>query len=443
MTSTRTLRSVFLRPLSASLLLLPLMAGCQGSPPSDDHVEPLAGGPAYYGQVETLIQDRCVSCHTETGMAPFPLDTYAQAKNSLGAILSSVTDKHMPPWPPSEDSYPLANPRSLTEAEITLLKDWADAGAPEGDVALHHELLLSPDSGLGEPDLLLTPSAPYQLPAASESTEEHYRCFPIDPQLTEDTFLIATNIMPGNSAVVHHVVLYQDPEGESLAQDAADPEPGFSCVGGPGNYASNLGNWVPGDGPDIMPGGSGLRLTKGAYIILQVHYHADVEPTSDLTRAGLYLSNDPDILEADYIRVGNKGFTIPAGAVDYEVTALFPFTTDGVLWGAGGHMHLLGQKVTTELVRKDGTSKMLINIPRWDFGWQGNYFFAQELEVERGDSVRVTCVFDNSEDNPLNPHSPPQDVSFGESTDEEMCVSAIYYVAMGNSLMGEAPLPPY
>jgi hypothetical protein len=48
------------------------------------------------------------------------------------------------------------------------------------------------------------------------------------------------------------------------------------------------------------------------------------------------------------------------------------------------------------------------------------YFFDDPLPIETGDVLRITCVYDTSDD--------AQSVSFGEGTDDEMCL-VIFFLA--------------
>jgi hypothetical protein len=58
----------------------------------------------------------------------------------------------------------------------------------------------------------------------------------------------------------------------------------------------------------------------------------------------------------------------------------------------------------------------------WDFNWQGSYVFAQPLRIPKGSVIRVEAEYDNSENNPYNPNSPPKPVAWGEETADEMCL---------------------
>lgn len=88
-------------------------------------------------------------------------------------------------------------------------------------------------------------------------------------------------------------------------------------------------------------------------------------------------------------------------------------------------MHLLGQEIKLELNHPDGQVEPLILIDDWEFDWQDAYFFAEPVDVEAGSTLKLTCIYDNSSENPLNPSNPPIAVGHGEGTEDEMCVMGI------------------
>ena len=71
--------------------------------------------------------------------------------------------------------------------------------------------------------------------------------------------------------------------------------------------------------------------------------------------------------------------------------------SDAMALGVTGHMHLRGQSVTVELQPGTPQPRVLLHIPHWDFDWQGMYWFQEPVPLERGDTVRLTCTYDNSE----------------------------------------------
>ena len=107
------------------LLLVFLAMGSMGAGPAQP--------PTYHGEVAEILQQNCVGCHTEGGIAPFPLDDARWARNMAAAIADSVKQGRMPPWPPGEGTPPLKADRKLSASAKAALIAWAGAGAPLGE----------------------------------------------------------------------------------------------------------------------------------------------------------------------------------------------------------------------------------------------------------------------------------------------------------------------
>jgi hypothetical protein len=98
-------------------------------------------------------------------------------------------------------------------------------------------------------------------------------------------------------------------------------------------------------------------------------------------------------------------------------------------------MHKVGVDMKTSIIR-DGEELCLVQTPNWDYGWQRLYEYDSPIDevfqLLPGDVVRVRCTFDNSRGNPAVVEAlsevgldEPQDVSVGEGTLDEMCLSGI------------------
>ena len=120
----------------------------------------------------------------------------------------------------------------------------------------------------------------------------------------------------------------------------------------------------------------------------------------------------------------NTTFKIPPNESNYEVTAqlpVYPFL-DAKLIQIAPHMHLLGKQIKVEVERR-GETQSLIYIDDWEFHWQGFYTYQNEVPLRSGSTIRLSCKFDNSENNLENPNSPPKEVGWGEGTRDEMCLA--------------------
>jgi hypothetical protein len=392
----------------------------------------------WHRDVSRIVQAKCQGCHRPNDIAPFPLMEYSDAWGRALAIKSAIERRIMPPWKPVEGHGRFKGSYGLTEEERLTILSWIDADTPEGDASDAPEPL--PERGewqLGEPDKIVEMPEPYTM---STQRADDYRCFVIDPGVDEDRHVNAVEVVPGNRRAVHHVLLFVDGTGEGERLDAAEEGPGYTCFGGPGFDLGNilfalfgdrvggLGGWVPGARVRPLPENVGIFVPKGAKIVMQVHYHAHghhVEP--DQTKFGIYFSKGEVEKRLRYIPIANTTFRLRPGERAQEVTAEFmvPPFLDAHALQIAPHMHLLGREIRVEKVPFRGDPESLIYINDWDFNWQGFYEYEEPVPLKFPDRVKLTCVFDNSIDNPHNPNSPPKVVGWGEGTEDEMCLAFI------------------
>ncbi len=152
-----------------------------------------ANAPTFHKDVEPILQKSCMSCHAPGNIAPFSLLTYKDAKVVAGAIAQSTKARKMPPWGAQEtaECEPRlkwkADPR-LTEAEIAILDAWNKAGAPEGDPKDAPPAFVPHSLDLPGKNIELTPKTPF----VASGDQDQFRCFVMDPGLTEDSYLQAT-----------------------------------------------------------------------------------------------------------------------------------------------------------------------------------------------------------------------------------------------------------
>jgi hypothetical protein len=330
--------------------------------------------------------------------------------------------------------------RRLPDEDIETIARWVDAGAPEGDPQNLPPPLEFPDGwALGQPDTILEPAVDY---SPDPQGSDIYRCFTMPTNFTEDRWVSAVEIRPGNRAIVHHVLVFIDRTGVSVQLDEADPGPGYTCFGGPGFLPSGgLGGWAPGARPQVLPDGVGWLVPAGAHVVMQVHYRPNGNPETDRTKIGLHFATKPVSKRFYSLPVLNRDFAIPPGDEHYRVTRRLeiPSGVDVTALSIAPHMHLLGREMEVKATLPDGQTKCLIYINDWDFNWQGSYFFKEPVPLPGGTVINLTAYYDNSDNNPWNPNSPPQTVTWGERTVDEMCIAFIGFTLDAEQLTGGGP----
>ncbi|MBY0503863.1 MAG: hypothetical protein K2X03_08130 [Bryobacteraceae bacterium] len=399
---------------------------------------PLAGQVTYAREVSRIVQEKCQQCHRPNDIAPFALSTYDDAVTWAEDIKRVVSAGIMPPWKPVAGHGEFRDSFALTDQEKRDLLAWIDGGTPLGDEA--NMPAAPPEKGewsLGEPDLTVRMAESFT-PVRGRDT---YRCFVLPTGLDADKYVSAIDVVPGNRQSVHHVILYLDSTGKAEELDKADEGPGYNCLGGPGtpiagnlsladlgNLASalsyTLGGWAPGTRAHLLPDGVGIPLSKNARIVMQVHYYTNVSRDPDQTRVGIYFSKTKVEKPMFFLPVVQQRLNIPPGAAEHTESTNFvvPFLLDNHVINVFPHMHLLGREIKMEMIRAGSTTPMVL-IDQWDFNWQGPYTYTKPMAVPAGSTVRLSCKYDNSANNPRNPSNPPKRVTWGEGTEDEMCVA--------------------
>jgi peroxiredoxin len=393
-----------------------------------ESVEPGDSQPkvTYTRDIAPIVQARCLNCHREGQVAPFPLADYEQTAKRAGQIVRVTQDRIMPPWIPSPGHDKFVGERWLTNRELELFETWEQTGRVRGDDA---DLPPAPKFAegwqLGQPDLIVKMPQPFEVPADGPDLLQNF-VIPLD--IPEDKLVAAMEFHPGNKRVCHHSVLFLDSSGQARKLDKATPEPGYANFGGPGFLPSGaLGGWSVGNTPRPLPNGMGRYLKKGSDLVVQMHYHPTGKAETDQSEIGLYFVNKPvaESLREPAKLVGsiwmaNYEMDIPAGEQHYARSTSYTLPREVILVGVVPHMHLLGKAMKVTATLPDQSVKVLIDVQNWNYNWQDEYYYERPFKLPAGTRLHVDAIFDNSAENPSNPSSPPRRVTWGDGTTDEM-----------------------
>jgi hypothetical protein len=379
-----------------------------------------AATPTFNKDIAPILYQNCATCHRPGEVAPFSLLTYADAAKKAG-LLAIVTGKRvMPPWKAEPGYGSFANERRLSEPQIALIREWAKAGAPEGDTKDKPAPPVFPNGwAAGQPDKVLTLSHKFEVAADGP---DQYRCFVLPLDAAQDVYLSGMEFRPGNRRVVHHALVYADTTGTARKLAADSPDGSYTCFGGPKFPPSGLlGGWAPGASPPPDSPSLSQLIRQGTDIVVQIHYHPSGKPEEDQSSLGLKFSGPPTKGRAGIV-LSNRRIAIPAGDPHYVVKTGVTLPRDVDVFGITPHAHYLGTNMQVNAVLPDGTTQHLIRIEDWDFNWQGQYRYKEPVHLPQGTRVELEYVYDNSENNPHNPAHPPVPVTWGEETQNEMAV---------------------
>ena len=378
----------------------------------------------------SIVYNKCASCHHPGGIAPFSLMSYAEVSSMATAIHDAISTNEMPPWPPNENYQQYSHSRALSAADKTTMLDWISNGAPEGNPAnAPAPPVFNSGSVLGNGDLML------QIPlyqSKAQGGQDDYVCFSIPTGLTQNRYVRAMEIVPGNREIVHHALIYIDPTG-SYQGDSV----GGNC-GGPPQTSTLIGGYTPGSSPLIFPSATGFKLgmsiPANSNIVLAMHYPEGSFGQYDSTKVILhfYPPGETGIREVYAAPVlQNWSLSIPPNQLT-SFTAQYPNSggvpTNYSVLSVFPHMHLLGKNIRAYAVTPANDTVKFADIPHWDFHWQDFYFFKHLQKVPTGSVMKGEATYDNTVNNEHNPSDPPVWVFAGESTTDEMFLVYFHFL---------------
>jgi hypothetical protein len=406
-----------------------------------------ADAPTYSRDVAPILQARCQGCHRPGQIGPMSLRTFDEARPWAKSIAKQVSLREMPPWFAHPDSRPMKGDQNLKQEEIDTIVAWAEGGAPEGDPAdlppAREFATFAGGWAHRQPDLELRPERASQV---GKEVDDEYRCYHVKLGLEQDVWVKGVEFQPGNTAVVHHFILFQDSKGVGAELDGATPDPGWVCGQMEASLATAkiLEMWAPGNLAPLDPPGLATRLDAGKDLILQIHFHnttgADAE---DWSRFALHLAQPSETIvkEVRGQLVSAWQLDIKAGDPYSEHRASWTAPEDITAYTAGGHMHYRGKDIGMWATRPGGAKETLLWMPAYDFNWQFTYSFVEPFEAPAGTVFEMVSHHDNSADNPFNPRNPPVDVKWGLATSDEMAFTGFSYTFDDESL-GITPWVP-
>ena len=397
---------------------------------------PAAPAPAvtYHNRISRLLQNNCLECHRDGGVAPFSLATYEDVRAHAAMMRKQVARGAMPPWfaappAPGESSH-WKNDRSLTPSDRADLLAWLAGDKAVGDPADAPRPRVFPaDWLIGPPDAVL--EFPRAIAIQAEGVMP-YQTIRVDTHFTADHWIRGYEIRPTARTVVHHVIVRVHPPGETGRKgrnSGADERDGFFAA------------YVPGNTHALFPPGFAKKIPAGSTLSFQMHYTPDGRATTDRTQLGLLFASAPPAHVIQVAGLANPRLLIPAGAAHHSETAAITLPSAVTLLSLLPHMHVRGKAARYEAVLPDGTRRLLLDVPAYDFNWQLAYQFAQPPTFPRGTRLIYTAWYDNSPANPANP-DPTKSVRWGPQTFDEMMLGYVEYFVPGQASAALASTRP-
>ena len=377
----------------AALAALPTLAAAQ---PADADATV-----TFTKDIAPILQRSCQACHRPGEMAPMSLVTYEEVRPWARSIRNRVVAREMPPWHIDRNIgiQRFKDDPSLSDAEIALVGQWVDHGAPRGNPADMPPPRVFPDTAawqIGEPDLIVrypTLPVPAEGPDVFGSTYS-----PLE--IEQDRYIKAIQHRPvgeGSQRVVHHALSFVVDLDEQTQMPSAS---GHFLV----EYAS-------GKGAEVYPEDIGVLLQAGKKLKLDYHLHPVGEQIDAVVELGIVLF--PEDEQPQHIRWSKQlgrhsaDLDIPAGELVRQ-DGYTMFQKAAKILAFQPHMHTLGKYQCLELIYPTSGNQMrteVVNCARFNYNWHLVYQYTEEAAplVPAGTILHVISWHDNSDTNRANP----------------------------------------
>ncbi|HWY33149.1 MAG TPA: hypothetical protein VNX68_00800, partial [Nitrosopumilaceae archaeon] len=272
-------------------------------------------------------------------------------------------------------------------------------------------------------------------------------------KIPKDTFVKYIEFVPHQRKLVHHVnghLISYDPsrkfdyfKGENIIPDVlknfkevfADmklsytdgKQPDFPVL------TPNTVYYLPGYTPPVYPDDIGGYVLKknGTFFLKNIHYGPSNRDVWDSSYINVFYARSPPKRPLKETQLGTFGISPVEPKLVVPPNEIKTFHTqakidaDISILSVNPHMHLLGKTFLAYATTPKGDTIRLIKINKWDFRWQYYYTFKYMVKIPAGSTIHAYATFDNTSANPMNPYSPPREISQGEGnesmqTTEEM-----------------------
>lgn len=378
----------------------------------------------YHEDIQQIVNNNCVVCHREGGIAPMPLDSYELVSGFAPLIRQKVVDEEMPPYAYDRDIgiQALEEDWRLSMEQIDMIAAWVDQGSPRGnpetappapDLQDPNEWTFS--NRLGRPDLVVE-STPIDVPAGGNDMWHRPQ---IATGLTQDRCIRAVQVKPaGNAkAVVHHAnsrFLVRNEEGEMESAD-------------------RLTEYAMGKVGELIPDGVCRRAPANSYVGWDIHLYPGgigrMAPGTviedNVVEIGIWFH--PEGYEPRYEQdlalygVDRGEMVVPPHGVSMQQdfhSFDHPVRIDS--FQPHGHLRMVAASLEV-FYPQTGELETISMISNWSAQWHHSHIYEMDSAplIPKGAVMIIKQWYDNTADNPNNP-DPDQWVDWGSRTADEM-----------------------
>ncbi len=380
-----------------------------------------------YNDIAPALYKNCTTCHRPGGGAPFSMLTYNDISPWAAAMQTELLSGSMPPWAPDTSYLHFFKERAISPADRDTILAWIADGALQGNPSLlppppnYPQYLLN-----GTPDVVIQ-MTPFN---SNAGIDDAYNNFVISTGTLQGRTIRAIEVVPGNADLVHHAIIMADTAGDILTDTTGNA---FVALG---DIA--VGAYAPGSNPVVFPNSPqlkmGVDIPANADIILNIHTPLGTlgQTITAEVRIYLYPVAEPGIRQV-YAFVplqywGLDFWLLPGQIKTFSVDQVtYPF--DISLYSSFPHSHQICTDILNfayDTVTLDTVKLMKVN--NWDFEHQEYYYYKNLVQIPPGYKFHADHIYDNTATNPHNPFSPPQLITVGTSSTDEMLFDGFQFM---------------
>ena len=391
----------------------------------------------YYKDVLPIVQENCQSCHRESGanisglIAPMSFMNYEETRPWARSIARKVESKEMPPWFATAPKGVFENERGLTDDEISTIVNWVEAGAPAGDMtdappAKQWAEASNDGWTFGKPDFVIKMDPHVIEDDVYDLNIVFYKKL-TEAELPKDTWVRGWEFRTGDNRITHHMCSSTIPPSAQVHEDGTAVEGDGSDVAG----STLLSCVAEGGESGMLPEGYGVLLEKGSMLSFNMHYNKEPVAGSAETvqsEIGFFLSKEPPRYQVKNDSLYNRGFEIPPNHPNYRVGSSRVLEKDTLVLNYWPHAHTRAVAARYTAFYPDGTEELLLDVPKYDQGWQITYKYKEPKLLPKGTRIDVDFWYDNTEARgAIMNFDPNLSVGYGERTNDEMSLGFIGY----------------
>jgi hypothetical protein len=241
-------------------------------------------------------------------------------------------------------------------------------------------------------------------------SQEIYMCYQF---YSPSSDVAITHVESLSAQGIHHLAVFQ------VVPGSEEPDAAHEC-----NTVIKL-SWLPvfvsGTGSKELstPDGVGFVIKAHTQYVVQLHLQNSSDNALDV-RAGVNLTYDhnPSALQpAGIFALGKMNITIPPNSTDFQLSETCKPGRTRNVFAVFPHMHKLGTSMDVMITPAGAANaSTFYTVDPWQFGNQPIEPLVQTLQAE--DSLVGTCHWNNPN---------PTPVTYGESSDNEMCFFVMFY----------------